>query len=296
MPYKNPEIVPGHKATFLTPFVRFLNKYRRSAKAFPELPTTTWKSLYFFCSAENPRKFGNPLEQAKTKEIQLWLYKNKHYENWFKKPEAMHAPREYLIPGLEKLLLTSPRRFGAHLFPMYNRELLLGIRGTRKLAKDKYKYVRYRYNHPGLQYLVAHCHGVPLTTILRWTGKTEKAVKLDVLEAVDTFVNTLPYWIWAYDVDMASIPFTQKKRSTMKFTNRLKMWNELNDFPQFACPLKTGRFIPNYLKNKNSLRLMGENRLHKKSYEIDKMFYTVPKDPSKLPRKYYRFRQPSKTP
>lgn len=285
---------PAYRPSFFTPFLKFLNTYRKSKAALPEIKPHHWRCIYFLNSSKNPCLLGNELERKKSKELQAWIYENKHIKNWLHTKPSMYAPREYIIPGLRKLLLVSPQRLGAHLFPLYDLDLLSGVYGYNRVYDAKqeqiaYKTVRSRYNGQGLQYLIAHCHGVSTSRIQSWTGLSEKKIKLAVLEAVDPFVNTLPYLIWAYNVDMAGIPFT-KRKGISKFRNRFKRWENLDHHPQFSCPTEAKIFLPSYLQNPHALKALGENRRYKKSYEIDKMFSTVPKNLKEIPKKYRRTR------
>lgn len=213
------------------------------------------------------------------------MAENGHYRHWLNNPVSMYAPRQYIIPELRKVLIVTPRHFGAHFLPLYNRDLILNY------SNDAYIKLRRRLGHVGIQYLVAHCHGVSTRQIEIWTGKTKVEIHKDVMDSLDGFINTIPYWIWAYKVDMTAIPFTQNKNSKMTFRNRLKVWNMLNECPQLANPWMAERFMPQYIRDPRAI-----SALKKKSpmRAMDKFLLPVPKkhtpdNPILKTRTPYRF-------
>ncbi len=255
--------MPVHKK-YLFPLVNFLNEHKKIKRAPPNLCAETWKVPYFLCQG-SPRTLK---ERKKYREFKGWMLDNDHYKYWLHSPGALYAPRQYMIPDLKKILIVTPRYFGAHFFPSYQPGIISDF------TYQQFKNVNKHFSHVGLKYLIAHCHGVPTSFICRWSGKTEADVHKDVLDSVESFANTLPYWIWAYRVDMRSIPFTQKKNSIMKFRHRLKVWNELDTRPQFVRPYGAEILLPKYLQTPGAL-----SRLPKKTNKkpIDKLLLTRPK-------------------
>tara|TARA_R110002110_G_scaffold406180_3_gene625838 strand:- start:4700 stop:5254 length:555 start_codon:yes stop_codon:yes gene_type:complete len=174
-----------------------------------------------------------------------------------------------MMPKLRKLLIVSPKYFGMHFLPLYNLKILVGTPINDERA------IRRRFTHIGLKYLIAYCHGVTVPHICEWSGKSEADVHKDILDSLDGFVNTIPYWIWAYRVDMRAVPFTQNKRSRAKFSKRLKIWNGLNERPQFIVENKAKRLLPKYLHSPEAL-----SYLPKKSPKrsTDYLLTVVPKN------------------
>ena len=252
----------SHKR-FLAPFLVFLDLHRTTSKTMPQFPPEVWKVPYFFGHA-SPRTAQDKEAYLKVKS---WIWDNRHYRMWLRDPTSMYAPRQYMIPELRKLLIVTPRYFGAHFLPSYNPGIL------DSFSREQYRGTRSKFTHIGLRYLVAYCHGVPMSRICLWSGKTEADVHKDVLDSLDGFINTLPYWIWAYRVDMRAIPFTQKRNSRSAFVHRLATWNALNDYPQFANIYKTKIFLPKYLQNPLALSSLPKKKGKK---PIDRLLLTVP--------------------
>ena len=241
------------KEEYLFPFLNFLNKHRRSKRRSPFLTPATWKVPYFF----GPNKPRTLQEREKYKEFKPWILDNQHYAQWLWQPESMYAPREYIIPELKKLLLVTPRYFAAHFFPSYSSDLL------SDLSRYQIKRIRQTIPTEGLEYLMAHCHGVPTRLICNWSGKSEADIHKSVLNSVGSFANSVPYWIWAYRVDMRSVPFTQKKSSRCKFAKRLRIWNDLNERPQFTTCNTAKMLLPNYLHTPEALSSLPKKRVKK---------------------------------
>jgi len=240
----------SHYKGFFWPLLNFLDHHKTCRRNSPHLCSSSWKVPYFLRQASP----WTSKEKKKYPVFKKWLLKQEHYKDWFNNcPTAMRAPRQYIIPKLRKVLIVSPRYFGLHFIPTYTPNLLSDFQ------RERLRYVRPKFNHIGLEYLIAHCHGVSTRHICDWSGKTEVDVHKDVLDSLDGFVNTLPYWIWAYKVDMRSIPFTQKRHSRMKFTNRLKIWNDLNERPQFMREHHARCLLPKYLHTPEALSCLPKN-------------------------------------
>ena len=268
--------MPIHKE-YLFPLFNFLNEHRRIKKRTPSFWADTWKGPYFL-------RQGSPdtlKEEKKYREFKGWMLDNKHYGRWLSSPGALYAPREYIIPELKKILIVTPQYFGAHFFPSYQPDLISDF------TYEQFKNVNKHFSHVGLKYLIAHCHGISTDFICKWSGKTEATVHKDVLESVEGFANTLPYWLWAYRVDMDAIPFTQKRNSIMKFRSRLKVWTDLNTRPQFVRPYKAKLLLPRYLQTPEAL-----SRLPKKTNKrpIDKLLLTRPKNHTPPVIKLHRYK------
>lgn len=259
------------KEEILFPFLNFLNRYRVSENRSPLLTAETWKTLYFF----GPGKPRTLRERQEYYKFKSWIFDNPHYSSWLFKSTSMYAPREYMIPELKKLLIVTPRYFGAHFFPSYTPDLLSDF------SSDKLSYLKFLIPLEGVEYLIAHCHGVPTSYICKWTGKTEVEIHQAVLDSVGTFANKLPYLIWAYGVDMRAVPFTQKQNSRCKFTKRFSMWTNLNERPQFCPPRFASLIFPKYLQNAEALRSLPRRRVAK---PIDKLFLVRPLN-RELPRR-----------
>ena len=286
-------VILGHHLdtiTFLSPMARFFTQHRVHHHWLPSRRLkNTWKGIYLM----GPVGIHNPHEELLHKKYSHWFRKNPHFQKWLDTPTAMLAPRKYILPELKKILVVSPRRFGAHFMPSYKPHLLMGLRRAKRQASIRVKRLRPTFCHPGLMYLIAHCHGVTTPFLCEWTGKEESQILKDILEAVGLFANSAPYWIWAHNVDMNSIPFPLKKvpkgnTSKSHFKNRLRIWHELNYIPQFVAPTAIKKVIPPYL---NSFSAM--SNLPKKSRPtkpVDKLFYAVPtkKRISKFPNEEWR--------
>ena len=160
------------KEEILFPFLNFLNRYRVSENRSPLLTAETWKTLYFF----GPGKPRTLQERQEYYKFKSWIFDNPHYSSWLFKSTSMYAPREYMIPELKKLLIVTPRYFGAHFFPSYTPDLLSDF------SSDKLSYLKFLIPLEGVEYLIAHCHGVPTSYICKWTGKTEVEIHQAVLD------------------------------------------------------------------------------------------------------------------
>jgi len=257
--------------SFLTPFLQFLDDHRETRDTFPEIYPEDWKTVYSLGLATPETES----EKAKFREVRSWISRNSRYRKWLRSPSSMYAPREYILPELRELLIVSPRFFGAHFFPLYNRDILAELHGPQLHPKRRYKYLRPRFTHKGLRYLVAHCHGVSLPLICKWSGKSEEDIIQSVIEAISVFVDTLPYWIWAHRVDMRAIPFTALLASGQrsKFKNRLITWNSLNDYPQFSNCQRTKALIPKYLQSSAALSFLPKNP---EPTQLDTLFLECP--------------------
>jgi hypothetical protein len=268
--------LPIHRH-YLFPFLRFLNRHRRTKTLIPNLCVDTWKVPYFF-GPNQPRTLK---EREKYQEFRAWIFENTHYVRWLRTPESMYAPRQYMIPELRKILIVTPRYFGAHFFPSYHSDLLFD------LTEDKKKRLKKSFPYEGLEYLVAYCHGVSMSLMCRWSGNTEADIHKKILNSVESFANNLSYWIWAYRVDMQSIPFTQKKNSKSRFRNRLDTWTRLSSHPQFVLPHHTQIFLPNYLQTPEALSCLPKKTTKK---PIDRLLLTAPKSRKLPPRKLFRYK------
>ena len=120
---------------------------------------------------------------------------------------------------------------------------------------------------------MAHCHGVSLSYLCSWTGKSESQVLSDILEAVASFANTIPYWVWAYRIDMQCVSFLSR-RSKTRFRERLKTHQDLSKYPQFVDPKKAKQLFPTYLHHKSTLARLP--RLTKKKSPLDTLFFEMP--------------------
>lgn len=268
--------MPIHRH-YLFPFLRFLNRHRKTKTLIPNFCVDTWKVPYFF----GPNEPTTLKERKKYQELKIWMFENYHYVRWLKTPESMYAPREYMIPELRKILIVSPQHFGAHFFPSYNSDILFG------LTEDKKKRLKKTFPYEGLEYLVAYCHGVPMDKMCLWSGNSEKVIHQKILDSVESFANNLSYWIWAYQVDMQVIPFTQKRNSTSKFKNRLDTWTRLSSHPQFVLPRHTKIFLPRYLQTPAALSCLPKKTIEE---PINKLLLTTPKGGKLLPRKLSRYK------
>ena len=272
------------RPNFLTPFLVFLNKHKKTDEPFPHISEKQWRAFYALGPSKAPKK-----DDKKFREMRAWMAENGHYRYWLNNPVSMYAPRQYIVPELRKVLIVTPRDFGAHFLPLYNRDLFKNENGTTSQddphsmknpwSHNAYLKLRDRVGHVGIQYLVAHCHGMPTRLICKWTGKTEVEIHKDVVDSLDGFVNTIPYWIWAYKVDMKTIPFTQNRVGTrgcgrMSFRNRLRTWNALNERPQFTNPQMAERFMPPYLRDPRAISALQKKKRTRQP--IDRFLYPVP--------------------
>lgn len=237
--------------SFLNPMAALLNDCRVSREPFSAFD---WRGLY--CCG--PAGAQTSYEQALYSLHQEWFERNPHFLKWLYSPRALVAPSEYFLPEIREALLVSPKRLALHLLPFHRPDIFGRFKKRPNSKRNNenldFKRVRYRFRVRGAWFLVATCHGVSIHELCEWTGHRKSTILKDIREFVSDLANTIPYWIWVYNIDMNCIPaFSRHKGS---YRRRIQTLHALQERPQFVTPTRARNALPKHLHSREALSLL----------------------------------------